>query len=287
MKIYYYAHTGHRFGLDRFRTAVSVIKSLPDLDITLLTSDYRIASYANSFGIRNSVGIDVIRNIPNIAEHGDILFYDSDEHTGQQLLDMIDFFSKFVRISLDENDFPRQGEFLINPYLKDSENVFSYLPVETSYFGKFEKKIDTLLFFGDDDYDRDLIHYLRKFQKIRPDLLLGFYYFLGYEEGLREFANRMFENEEYESVIKSSRNIITSSYQTALQSLVSGGKPIYIERTDRDSRPNRLLSGLGIPVLDEWNEDKILKKLNSPIEYSNYENRNRKLAKALLEFLGV
>ena len=287
MKIYYYAHTGHRFGLDRFRTAVSVIKSLPDLDITLLTSDYRIASYANHFGIRNSVGIDVLRNIPNIAEHGDILFYDSDEHTGQQLLDMIDFFSKFVRISLDENDFPRKGEFVINPYLEDSENSFGYLPVETSYFGKFEKKIDTLLFFGDDDYDRDLIHYLRKFQKIRPDLLLGFYYFLGYEEGLKEFANRMFENEEYESVVKSSRNVITSSYQTALQSLVSGGEPIYIERTDRDSRPNRLLSSLGIPILDEWNEDKILKKLNSPIEYRDYENRNRKLAKALLEFLGV
>ncbi len=285
MNIYYYTHTGHRFGLDRFRTAVALFKVLQDLDITLLTSDYRIASSSQEFGIEKSVGLDVFRNIPNIAEHGDILFYDSDEESETQLLDMIDFFSKFIRISLKDSDYPRKGEFLINPYIEDSDNSFKYLPVENSYFGDFHKNIEMLLFFGDDDYDKDLVKYLQEFKSLKPDLLLGFYFFLGYEEELAKYTNNIYENEDYEQTIKHSKHVITSSYQTALQTLASGGQPIYIERMDRESYPNRYLESLGIPVLNSFDENKILEVLNSNVQYKEINNRDDELKKVILQFM--
>ena len=60
MRIFYYVHTGHRIGLDRFRRAATIIKALGDVDITLLCSDYRIAQIARDFGVKNSVGLDVL-----------------------------------------------------------------------------------------------------------------------------------------------------------------------------------------------------------------------------------
>lgn len=287
MNIYYYVHTGHRFGLDRFRGAVSIINSLSNLNITLLTSDYRIASSAREYGVKKAIGLDVLRNIPNVAEHGDILIYDSDEHSEQQLLDMINFFSKFIRVSIDRADYPREREFLIDPYLKDSEKSFQYLPVEKSYFGDFKKRIDTLLFFGDDDYDKDLIGYLQNFKELKPDLLLGFYYFLGYEDEMKDFVGEIYESEDYEETIKSSKRVITSSYQTALQTLVSGGEAIYIERADRDDRINSYLESFGIPVLKDFDEQKIIEALKSEKSYKKFENRDEALKETISKFLGM
>ncbi len=286
MNIYYYVHTGHRFGLDRFWGAVALINALPELNITLLTSDYRIASSAKDYGVKKAIGLDVLRNIPNVAEHGDILIYDSDEHHEQQLLDMVNFFSKFIRVTVDPNDHIRGGEFLINPYLEDSNEVISALPVSSSFFVKEEKKdIELLLFFGDDDYDKDLLRYLKSFKNLKPDLLLGFYYFLQYEDEVAGYVGEIYEHEDYEDVIKRSKTVITSSYQTALQTLASGGQPIYIERADRTDSVNRYLEKLGIPVLTEFSEEKILQTIESSKEYQPLEDINIKVAQRIKDIL--
>ena len=104
MKFYYYVHTGHRIGLDRFRRACTIIRSLGDIDITLLCSDYRIAQVACDFGVDKSVGIDVVRNIPQIALYGDKIIFDSEEANPIMLDDMRNFFSTFIRISDDKDD---------------------------------------------------------------------------------------------------------------------------------------------------------------------------------------
>ena len=35
MRLFYYVHTGHRIGLDRFHRAAAIINGLGDVDITL------------------------------------------------------------------------------------------------------------------------------------------------------------------------------------------------------------------------------------------------------------
>ena len=277
MNIFYYTHTGHRFTLARFRKAVAIINSIPEVEITLLTSDYRIASFSRDFGIKKAIGIDVLRNIPNVANHGDILIYDSDEHNEEQLQDMIYYFSKFIRLSTLENDFCRKGEFLINPYIENSETTLNSLPVQSQFFGKFQKDIDVTFFFGDDDYDKDLLKYAKNFGDFKPNLLLGFYYFMGYENELNPYFDKIFEVEDYDDVIQKSKFVVTSSYQTALETLASGGKPIYIEREDRDDSPNKFLSDLGIPILKNFDSQEILKALSKNIEYKTLENNISKV----------
>ncbi len=153
---YYYVHTGHRVGLDRFRRASAVISQLQDADITLLTSDYRIASEAKNYGFKRGLGVDVVQNIPYIAVRGDKLIYDADEHSEQTLDDMMQFFSGLVRFSDHSDEVKHEKEFLVSPYL-DGDNICKGIAIDKKFFGDFKKTIDVTLFYGDDDYDKDVI----------------------------------------------------------------------------------------------------------------------------------
>jgi hypothetical protein len=131
VRTFYYVHTGHRIGLDRFRRAAAIIKAL-DEDITLLCSDFRIAQIASDFGVEKSVGVDVVRNIPQISHHGDRLIFDSDEANPIMLEDMKNYFSTFIHVEANA------------------------VAVDEVYFQKQSKTIKMTYFFGDDDYEKDL-----------------------------------------------------------------------------------------------------------------------------------
>jgi hypothetical protein len=268
MKIYYYVHTGHRTGLDRFRRACTIIRSLKDVDIILLCSDFRIANEAKHFGIDNSVGIDVIRNIPQIAKHGDKMIFDSDEANPIMLDDMRKFFSTFIRISDDINDQKEEGEFLISPYLNGS-SICNAVAVDDKYFKQVKKSIKLSYFFGDDDYEKDLEKNLSFVKDLNPNLLLGFYYFLDYEDFLKDTFKNHYEFEEYDDVIQKSEILITASPQAVLESLASGSKPIYVQREDYNNNFLELFKRLNIPIIKNYDKTKLIKIINS-IEENNY-----------------
>ena len=229
MQNYYYVHTGHRIGLDRFRRAAVIVKELQKrgIDITLLCSDFRIASEARNFGIDKAVGIDVVRNIPHIAKHGDRLIFDSDEANPVMLEDMKEFFSTFDHIKTDE------------------------VVVDEKYFNDFKKNIPLGFFFGDDDYEKDLEKLMPSLKELDVALLLGYYYFFDYEDMLKDNFNRNYEFEDYDEFITSCEVLITASAQAALESLAAGGKPIYLQRNDEVMDFNNVLKDLNIPVIKQ------------------------------------
>ncbi|MCD6433969.1 MAG: hypothetical protein J7L21_07990, partial [Sulfurimonas sp.] len=237
MKIYYYVHTGHRIGLDRFRRAATIIRFLDDIDITLLCSDFRIANEAKHFGVKTSVGIDVIRNIPYIAQFGDKIIFDSDEANPIMLEDMKNFFSSFVDIKGDE------------------------VAVDDKYFLKEQKTIELSFFFGDDDYEKDLEKNLDFLDGLNPDLQLGFYYFFDYEDMLKEKFKNHHEFEDYDEVIMKSKVLITSSPQAVLENLASGGRPIYVQREDYTKDFRELFTTLNIPMVDNYDKKLLLEIL--------------------------
>ena len=237
MNTYYYVHTGHRIGLDRFRRAVTVLNCL-DADITLLCSDYRIAQEARNFGIDKAVGIDVVRNIANIAQKGDQLILDSAEVNPIMLEDMKNFFSKLYVI-------------------KDDEMV-----IAEKYFEKKEKKVAISYFFGDDDYGKDLIKHLSFIQDLNPHLQLGYYYFLDYESELQKTFEHCYEFDEYDEMIMQTNILITASPQAILESLASGGKPIYFQREDYPQAFQKRFEKLGIPVIKNYNKKDLVSLLN-------------------------
>jgi len=246
MTNYYYVHTGHRIGLDRFRRACTIIRALGDTDITLLCSDFRIAQIARDFGIEKSVGIDVVRNIPQIALHGDKLVFDSDEANPIMLDDMQKFFSTFIHI-------------------ENSEPI-----VDKKYFEEKEKTIKISYFFGDDDYEKDLAKNIDFVKDLEPDLLLGFYYFLDYEDELKNEFKNYHEFEDYDEVIQKSHILITASPQSVLESLASNGKPIYIQREDYIEDFSTLFKTLNIPIIKNYEKAKLI-DIISNINNHKYE----------------
>jgi len=281
MKIFYYAHTGHRIGLDRFKRASAIIKALSKegIDVTLLTSDYRIASVSKDYGIKKCVGVDVVRNIANIANQGDKIIFDSEEANPLMLEDMRNYFSTFIRISDNANDKKANNEFLISPYLK-GEGICSCIAVDERYFQTTKKDIKLSYFFGDDDYEKDLQKHFNFIEDLNPYLQLGFYYFLDYEEMLKEKFKNYFEFEEYEQMIKKSEILITASPQAVLESLATKGKPIYFQREDYSSDFIKLFENLGVPIIknyDKYQLDELLSNINT-INYSTLLNNCYEIA---------
>ncbi len=288
MRLFYYVHTGHRIGLDRFRRAATVIRALGDVDITLLTSDYRIASVARDFGIKRSVGIDVVRNIPQIAHHGDKIIFDSDELNPTLHADMVKYFSTFIRVSDDPDAVQMEGELLISPYL-EGEGICKGVAVDDKYFEAMPKTIEKSFFFGDDDYEEDLLANLDMFKELEMEMIIGFYYFINYEEKLTPAFAKQHEFEEYDEVLQSSKVFVTSSPQAVLENLASGGRPVYIQRPDyvRDFIP--LFESLNIPVVDGYNKAELAAVLNkvSSHTYHPLEQSTQKIAEFLKESLSL
>ncbi len=288
MKTFYYVHTGHRIGLDRFRRASAIIKMLGDVDITLLTSDYRIAHVSRDFGIETSVGVDVVRNIPQITDNGDRLIFDSNEANSLMLEDMRAYFSSFIRMSDDENDVKAEAEVLISPYL-EGEGICHAVAVDEQYFGNFEKKIPISYFFGDDDYEKDLQKHFDFIEELKPNLQLGFYYFLDYEEILKKEFPQHTEFEAYEEMIKSTEILITASPQAILESLASNGKPIYFQREDYTQEFVSLFSQLNVPVVYNYDTDhlnEILLTINDR-KYEKIQQNSNIIAKFIKENLNL
>jgi len=265
MRTFYYVHTGHRIGLDRFRRAAAIISYLGDDELTLLSSDFRIAQIARDFGVKNSVGLDVVRNIPQIAHHGDKLVFDSDEANPIMLEDMQQYFFPFIHVANDT------------------------IAVADRYFEKREKTVKLSYFFGDDDYEKDLAKNLEDLKSLNVHLQLGFYYFLDYEDMLREEFTNCFDFEEYDEMIFSSEVLITSSPQAVLESLASGGKPIYIQREDYTRDMNDLFKKLEVPCLESFdiNQINVILKTINDIKYVTITQNDNKMSKIIKENLNL
>ncbi|DAB29002.1 MAG TPA: hypothetical protein CFH84_11940 [Sulfurimonas sp. UBA12504] len=286
MKIFYYVHTGHRIGLDRFRRAATIIRALDDVDITLLCSDFRIAQVARDFGISKSVGIDVVRNIAQIAHHGDQLIFDSEEANPIMLEDMRQYFSTFIRVSDDPNDTKSPDELMISPYL-EGEGICKAYAVGEEFFHHEPKKIEISFFFGDDDYEKDLEKNLAFIEGLNAELQLGFYYFLDYEDLLKKKFRKYHEFEGYEAMIKKTDILITASPQAVLESLASGGRPIYLQRADYTRNFNELFESFGVPIVESLDLSQIASIINT-IDSKNYykiEHHGKKISKFIKENL--
>jgi hypothetical protein len=285
-KTFYYVHTGHRIGLDRFRRAAAIIRALGDVDITLLCSDFRIAQVARDFGVSKSVGIDVVRNIPQIAHHGDQLIFDSEEANPIMLDDMRGYFSTFIRVSDDANDTKTDNELLISPYLQ-GDGICTAYAIGEEFFVHEPKTIKISYFFGDDDYEKDLEKNISFVEDLNPDLQLGFYYFLDYEDSLKKKFKNHHEFEEYEAMIKKTDILITASPQAVLESLACGGRPIYVQREDYTRNFNQLFESLNIPIIENYNKEQLTSIINTidGNEYYKIEHFSDKISKFIKENL--
>lgn len=254
MKVYLYAKSGHALGLDATRRCAAITKLLQekDCDPILCTCDFRAGAYAKSvLGIKKYVSVDVLSNLPNIMQRGDILIFDSDEASDFTQGHMKGFCTLLYKIP---------------------EDIPSTIIDKTLYTKQKEAKKDKVFFYGDDDYKENLLNICKGSSKKEISLLLGHYFFLGNEKKLEHFFDELIDEEEYVEVIKQTKFLLSGSLNACLESIACGNKPVLLKRVDKDY-DEELIKKLHLPTISSDNLDDIINKFEKII--NNYPKLNK------------
>jgi hypothetical protein len=258
MQLFFYAKSGHGIGLDAVRRCASIASLLQEFDPILCTSDFRAGAYAKEhLGIKKYVSVDVLSNLPNIMQRGDILIYDSDEASDFMEKQMKDFCSIVYKIG---NEIPI--------------NVLH----STFFESKTNSTIKKALFFGDDDYNNLLLDICSGSSKQDLALLMGHYFFLGNESKFTPYFNSLLEEEEYIETIKTTQYLLSASINACLESLYCGNFPVFYKRDDKNYAHIQYIEKYNIPIIEAKSLDEMVNKFeyciqNYPI-LNNFKTEN-------------
>lgn len=262
MQIYLYARSGHTIGLEATKRCAAIANLLKEFNPILCTSDFRAGAFAkDNLEVKKYVNIDVIRNLPNIMQRKDILIYDSNEANDEMKKEMEEFCSFLYEI-------------------KNSDIIVD----STLYTKKENPNLTKTLFFGDDDYNNLLLDLLKDSKEFDLNLLMGHYFFLGNEKIFQNHFSNIIDEEEYVQTIQNSKYLLTSSLQTAFESLACGNFPVLFKREDKIYN-DELISKLNIPVIEYSNIDELINNFELTIkEYPTITNFEiKKLDDMILE----
>ena len=254
MQVYLYAKSGHAIGLEATKRCAAIANTLKEFDPVLCTSDFRAGAFAKDLlGIKKYVNIDVVRNLYNIMEKRDILFYDTDETNEGMQKDMQEFCT----------------------ILHSVQDDLSKIIVDESIYQKVSNPtIQKAMFFGDDDYNNLFLENIKESSSYHMDLLMGHYFFLGNEKIFNEYFNNVIDEEEYVETIQNTKYLLTASIQTALESISCGNMPVLFKRDDKQY-DEELINELNLPFIQEDTFDKIVDKFNKIIvNYPKIKNFN-------------
>lgn len=257
MQVYLYAKSGHAIGLEAVKRCATIANALKEFEPVLCTSDFRAGAFAKDLlGVKKYVNIDVVRNLYNIMEKRDILIYDTDETNEFMQNDMKEFCTLLYSV----------------------QNDISKIVVDETIYKKIENpSIDKLMFFGDDDYNNLFLEGIKDTKALNMDLLMGHYFFLGNEKIFKNYFNNVIDEEEYVETIQNTRNLLTASLQTALESINCGNKAVLFKREDK-TYDEELIKELNIPCITSNDFNKIVKEFEEIIkdypEIKNFTNVN-------------
>jgi hypothetical protein len=176
MNLYVYCQSGHNFGLENLRRTATICKKLKDLDPLLATADYRAASFAKGeLGVKRTVGIDVIENLPNMMLRLDILIFDSLEPSDTMRKHMKDYCSHLYEVGVD----------------------IPYDIVDDGFFEETKRVREKCFFFADDDYENELLDFTKGSNKHDITLLNGHYFFMGNDDKLAFAFNDVVDDAQY------------------------------------------------------------------------------------------
>ncbi len=255
MKLYYYAFTGHKYGLDRMKRGAVILNKLREsgVETMLLVNDFRAGLVARDFGVPESITIEGIQDIDAIAQIGDSVIIDSPEDDHGRLVKYCSDFKSVFRFSEHLEDKSIHGEVMLRLDCKD-ESCISSLIVDDTYFEEHTKENRTLFFLGDSDANKTILNNADFFKDMNMELLLGNYFYVKYESDLEKIFDTLHEAEEYMDLICSSSRVITASFQTALDASVAGAEVIFIENNELCEGQREILNLLKVILIIKFNK---------------------------------
>ena len=245
MQVYLYAKSGHTVGLEATKRCAAVANALKEFEPILCTSDFRAGAFAkDNLGVKKYVNIDVVRNLHNMMNRGDILVYDTPEVNENMKEEMKEFCSLLYGI----------GEELDGIIV--DESIYTKVP---------NPNLEKTIFFGDDDYNNQLIEMTKESEKFDINLLMGHYFFLGNEKVFVNHFSNVIDEEEYVQTIQNSKYLLTTSLQTALESLACGNHPVLFKRVDKNYNET-LIQELNLPIIESTNLKELLNQFETVIK---------------------
>ncbi len=229
MQLYIYAKSGHNFGLENIRRASALCTTLKECEPVLCSADYRAATFAKEYlGVDKGVGVDVIGNMPNVMERGDMLIYDDSGEASQTMQEhMKEYCQALFKVG---EDIP-------------------YDIVDDTFFEKGDGSIKKSIFFADDDYSEWFLRLLQTGTKKDIPFIWGHYFFFKNEGKIAEYFNEVIEEDGYVDTVKNTKYLLTASVHTALESLASGNSPVFFKREDKEISNFDLIEKYNIPVI--------------------------------------
>jgi hypothetical protein len=260
MKVYYYAFTGHKYGLDRMKRSAVILNKLREngIDTMLLLNDFRAGLVARELGVPESITIEGIQDIDAVAEEGDVVIIDSPEDDHGRLVKYCSDFKTVFRFAESDEDKSIHGEIMMRVDCKE-DNCLSSIIIDDIYFEKYEKEERTLFFLNDADADKLIINNADFFKNSNIELLLGNYFYVKYENDLEKIFDKLHEPEEYRELICSSKHVITASFQTALEARASGARVSYIELKKLSASKKELFKLLDVIIIIGFDKESYMK----------------------------
>ncbi len=256
--IYYYAHTGHKVGLERARRGVTVLRQLEAAgrEVQLLVNDFRAGvAMKEEQGLKEYVTIETIQDIDAIAQMGDSVIIDSDEDDHGRLVKYCADFKTVYRFAHDEEDTSVHGETLFKPDCQVPECEEAVI-IDAQYFEEKPKTERVLFFLRDYDHDKTILNNAEFFKQFDMELLLGHYFFVKYENELEKLFATLHEPEEYTELICGSRTVVTASVQAAVEAKAGGAKVVFMLLENQTPLyPVTLLEAYGITVVNGFDVD--------------------------------
>ena len=265
--LYYYAHTGHKVGLERLRRGIALKHALQkhDIDMQMLVNDFRAGvALKDEQGLSEYITIETIQDIDAVAQMGDSVIIDSDEDDHGRLVKYVADFKQVWRFAHDEADRSIHREVLLRVECKD-EKCIEGMIVDDSYFKKRKKREAILFFLKDEDHEKAILKHKAFFQAFDMELLLGHYFFVKYEKDLSAIFNTLHEPETYMEMITTCSTVVTASSQAALEAKASGAKVIFIDMGGSPLYSIEVLEKSGILILNGFDVSALQTLLESSV----------------------
>jgi len=269
--VFYYAHTGHKIGLDRLRRGAALLKKLEaeGAEARLLVNDFRAGLAARELGVKEYVTVETVQDIDAIAEAGEnSIIIDSPEDDHGRLVKYCADFKNVWRFAHDADDQSIHGETLFRVNCQ-SDDCLEAVIVDEMYRAEGEKEERVLFFLSDADYDKTILGNEDFFKAFEMELLLGNYFFVKYEDDLAKLFTTLHEAEEYVDLIQHSSTVVTASSQTALEAKSCGAQVIYIDLGKETLYPTSLLRAEGISIVDGFDANSLKVSLDDKKEEKN------------------
>ena len=292
--LYYYAYSGHKYGLDCVRRGVAMIKALKTegVEMHLLVNDFRAGLAARELGVEGAVTVETILDVDAVAERGDSVILDTPEGLGSRLEQYADRFHPLFVVSDESDRSSSFGEILLKPFCGEEENCIETPIIDLEYSQdsteeKVQKEDRVLFIFGDADYSKEILKERAFFEGTGMDLMLGYYFFVKYESELSKLFHQLYEPEEYREQLAKRRKILSRSAQSALEAKAAGADVAYIRRGEEPGSLLKQLESYSINIIDGFDKKNLSEWMHSPFDTQKSSKIPNNAYKGVLKILNL